>query len=139
MTGDAPRRSRLVPLATNALLLSVSLIASLAAGEVALRILHPSVRQPFLVRQSLESERGKFCSYDPQLGWMGKPGADASFHYLDCQHRVRQNRYGFRGTEYGFDRTGKKRLVVLGDSYVWGFGVENDQISRVGEQIQIAV
>jgi len=126
--GDARLKSRLAPLATNALLLSLSLIASLAAGEVALRLVHPSARQPFLFRQYLESERGKFCSYDPQLGWMGKPAADASFHYLDCQHQVRQNRYGFRGADYGFDRTGKRRLVVLGDSYVWGFGVENDQI-----------
>jgi len=125
---DAPRGSRPIPRAINALLLAISLVASLAAGEIALRILQPSVRQPFLVRQSLESERGKFCVYDPQLGWIGKPGVDTSFHYVDCQHQVRQNRYGFRGTEYGFDRTGSKRLVVLGDSFVWGFGVENDQI-----------
>ncbi|HEY8152622.1 MAG TPA: hypothetical protein VII72_00695 [Myxococcota bacterium] len=122
------RLGRLVPLAGNALLVTASLVASLAAGEVALRILHPSARQPFLVGQFLESERGKFCAYDPQLGWMGKPGIDAPFHYLDCQHRVRQNRHGFRGAEYGFERSDEPRIVVLGDSFVWGFGVEDDQI-----------
>jgi hypothetical protein len=110
------------------LLVLASLVAGFALGEVALRIVRPNARQPFVVRQSMESERGKFCVYDPQLGWTGKPNADASFRFVDCQHHVRQNRYGFRGTEYDFARTETPRLLVLGDSFVWGFGVENDQI-----------
>jgi hypothetical protein len=91
-------------------------------------VLHPTARQPFLLGQFLESERGKFCVYDPQLGWIGKPHAEATFQYLDCAHRVRQNRYGFRGSEHPTERGALPRLAVLGDSFVWGFGVEDDEI-----------
>ena len=91
-------------------------------------MLHPTARQPFLLGQFLESERGKFCAYDPQLGWIGKPHAEATFQYLDCEHHVRQNRYGFRGSEHALERGTRPRLAVLGDSFVWGFGVEDDEI-----------
>jgi hypothetical protein len=119
---------RTYPLLSRILLLMGSLAASLVAGEAALRICLPSVRQPFLVRESIESERGKFCMYDPLLGWTGKPYADDYFSYIDCRHHVRQNKYGFRGTEYGYARTATDRIVVLGDSFVWGFGVGDAEI-----------
>jgi len=76
----------------------------------------------------MESERGKFCVYDPSLGWTGKPGAAGDFSHLDCRHRVGHNKYGFRGAEYGFARTARKRVAVLGDSFVWGFGVEDEDV-----------
>lgn len=110
------------------MLLAASLVAGFGVSELALRIVRPNAQQPFLVRQSMESERGKFCVYDPELGWAGKPNADAAFQFVDCEHHVRQNKFGFRGTEYDFARTETPRMVVLGDSFVWGFGVENDQI-----------
>src|SRR5580765_1733195 len=94
----------------NSALLGASLLASLAGGEVVLRFVNPSSRQPFQVRQARESERGKFCAYDPDLGWAGKPGADDTFRYLDCEHHVHQNEYGFRGAGHPLDRTGVRRL-----------------------------
>jgi len=75
-----------------------------------------------------ESERGKFARYDSTLGWTGKENVQDDFLWMDVSHRVRQNRYGCRGGEYPFGRTGKPRLLVLGDSYAWGFGVEEQQL-----------
>jgi hypothetical protein len=110
------------------LLLSGSLAVSLAMGEAVLRVYAPLVRQPFLVSEYVENEQGKFCVYDPKLGWIGKPDMDSDYSALDCRHRVRQNKYGFRGTEHSFLRTSKKRIVALGDSFTWGFGVEDAEI-----------
>ena len=121
-----PRRIAFRP--SSVLLLTGSLALSLSAGEALLRICRPSVRQPFIVGEYMESERGKFCMYDPARGWTGKPGADADFSYVDCRHHVRHNAYGFRGTEHGFARTSKKRIGVLGDSIVWGFGANEEDI-----------
>jgi hypothetical protein len=103
------------------------LLAGLAAEGV-LRAVNPSVRQPFQVQAVQESERAKFSSHHPLLGWIGTPGAEDDFSYVDCRHHVRQNAHGFRGTEYPFVRDGDRRVVVLGDSFVWGFGVEGEEI-----------
>jgi len=115
-------------IALSLLLLAAGSAAALLAGEFLLRVIRPSVRQPFLVGEYVESERGKFCVYDPMLGWAGKPGVNTDFSYVDCRHHVRQNAYGFRGAEHGFARTAKRRIAVLGDSVVWGFGVEDGEI-----------
>lgn len=82
-----------------------------------------------------ESERAKFTRYDSLLGWAGLEGVGNSFNWMDTSHYVRQNRYGFRGSEHPFTRTDKSRLLVLGDSFVWGFGVEDRDIftSRLEE------
>jgi len=128
-TAGRPAESRrIIPRFSSILLLTGSFAASMAAGEAALRLCRPSARQPFLVSEYSESERGKFCMYDPNLGWAGRPNVAADFSFFDCRHGVRQNKYGFRGTEYGFARTAKKRIAVLGDSFVWGFGVEDTDI-----------
>lgn len=75
----------------------------------------------------MESERN-FCRYDPLLGWAGIENEEGDFEWPDARHRVRQNRHGFRGAEHGFPRTSRKRTVVLGDSFAWGFGVEEEEI-----------
>jgi lysophospholipase L1-like esterase len=49
------------------------------------------------------------------------------FQWADCRHQVVQNEQGFRGPAYG-PRGATRRIVALGDSFVWGFGVEEDEI-----------
>jgi lysophospholipase L1-like esterase len=37
------------------------------------------------------------------------------------------NSQGMRDSEYSIERTGKRRMLVLGDSFGWGFGVEHHE------------
>jgi lysophospholipase L1-like esterase len=111
-----------------AILLVGGVLAALGAGELAMRAVLPDARQLFRVQRVRESERGKFCRYDATLGWSGVPNADADFDYVDTRHRVRQNALGFRGPAPASARTDLRRLLVLGDSFVWGFGVEDAQL-----------
>jgi hypothetical protein len=81
-----------------------------------------------MMNEYAEEERGKFARYDPVLGWDGKENAEEDFEWLDCRHHVRQNKFGYRGVEYDLGEKRGRRFVVLGDSVVWGFGVENEAI-----------
>ena len=110
-----------------AALLLGTLLAALG-GEAATRLLLPDRVARARLSQVVESERGKFCRYDPVLGWEGRPDVQDEFQWADCRHRVVQNGQGFRGPAYGPARGAARRLVVLGDSFVWGFGVEEDEI-----------
>ena len=39
------------------------------------------------------------------------------------------NSHGLRDGEYALEPTrGKKRMLVLGDSFAWGFGVEREEV-----------
>ncbi len=114
--------------AATALLAAGGTLVGLALAEGLVRAVRPDVRQPFQVRLVDESERGKFCEYHPTLGWIGRPNVDDVYESFDCRHHVHQNALGFRGRDIGFPRTPARRLVVLGDSFAWGFGVEDDQI-----------
>src|ERR1051326_1711974 len=94
---------------------------SLTIAEVIVRLVFPSAGLRVRIARYLESERGKFCRYSPTLGWEGIPNAAQSFQYVDARCFVRQNQWGFRGTEFSKGIPLRKRIVVLGDSFVWGF------------------
>jgi lysophospholipase L1-like esterase len=96
--------------------------------EVVFRLVIPPPIDLLRLNRRVESERGKFARYDSLLGWDGLENADADFQWIDTRHHVHQNRFGYRGTAYDLPRNDKRRLLVLGDSYVWGFGVEDGEI-----------
>jgi hypothetical protein len=68
-----------------------------------------------------------FWSYDPLLGWAHRPNQQGPLVYPDFSISVSNNSRGLRDDEYPLERTGKKRMLVLGDSFGWGFGVELHQ------------
>ena len=74
--------------------------------------------------------RGPMHTYDPDAGWMGLPGLDA--RYLmpgSFEVRVVNNSRGLRGGEHSFEKpNGIRRIAILGDSFMWGFGVENNEL-----------
>jgi len=72
-------------------------------------------------------ERAKFWRYDPLLGWSHSPGQRGRLHHRDFTIEVSINSQGFRDIEYPIERIGKKRMLVLGDSYGWGLGVEQKE------------
>ena len=89
--------------------------------------LHPSPKQLLLP------------SANPTLVYELRPGVEATYTYLnplvrDWEYHVRVNAEGQRGPL--LDRaSGRPRVLVLGDSYAFGFGVNDDETfpQRLGE------
>lgn len=112
----------------NIFLLVVGIIVGLLLVEAVSRFFYPEHLNIAKIYRYAENERGKFARYDEMLGWIGKEDVSADFQWTDTRHHITQNREGFRGTLHPFKRGEKKRIAVLGDSFVWGFGVEDDEI-----------
>jgi len=66
------------------------------------------------------AEHYRFTGYHPLLGYDGLPNVRARFH----GQTVSQNAQGNRGDDVPFAKPqGVRRVVVLGDSQAWGYGV----------------
>jgi hypothetical protein len=101
----------------------VSLALSFAILEVGLRLfLHH--------RLKVMDERNVLYRYDETLGWFPQASVDVAFG-TNRRIRVRQNSAGFRDAEHGTKE--KARIVVLGDSFVWGYDVNAEE--RFTEQL----
>lgn len=73
-------------------------------------------------------ERVGFWCYDELLGWFHAPGGQGRFVHRDFSIDVNINSLGLRDTEYPLERTGgRKRMLIMGDSFGWGFGVSCDE------------
>ncbi len=70
------------------------------------------------------AERARFWVDDAKLGWAHAPGTRGRFNHPDFSVEVAINADGLRDDEYPKARTSDRRMLVLGDSYAWGFGVE---------------
>ena len=104
-----------------ALLLVLSLSLSILGAEMATRLVYGH----FLGKWG---ERAEFFSYDSLLGWRGRRNVEAQFQRTDFSVTVRQNRYGHPGVEYPVGKPlGKWRILLLGDSYTWGYGLDQDK------------
>lgn len=75
----------------------------------------------------------QFWRYDSRYGWSNVPGAKGVFQSFGFDTNVTINQRGFRGPMIPYERTrGKKRVEILGDSYVWGYGVnENEMFTSI--------
>src|SRR5262249_32893265 len=63
-------------------------------------------------------------AYSPEYGWTPRP----SFRYMLAGSETTINRLGYRGREYPPEHgPGKTRIVMLGDSITFGFGVRDDE------------
>lgn len=63
--------------------------------------------------------------YDPLLGWRNIPGWRAT----SLGRRLTINSQGLRDREYPYEPPpGVSRILVLGDSYAWGYGVSDEEI-----------
>jgi lysophospholipase L1-like esterase len=70
--------------------------------------------------------------YDPLLGWRNKPLKNEGTHFEFASDRffhVRHNSLGLRGEETTYEKPrGVKRILLVGDSYFWGYGVSNEDV-----------
>jgi lysophospholipase L1-like esterase len=112
-------------------LVLAGIAAGLLLGEFLVRTAVPNAAAQIRLYRYMELLQGKFTRFDPVVGWTGIADVTGSLTWPDTRSHVEQNRYGFRGTAHPFDRTDRRRIVFLGDSFVWGFGAdERDLFSR---------
>lgn len=109
-------------------LVIISTVCAILIGEIAIRALG---WKPMYV----SPERDRFWKYDPALGWSHNPGQEGVFETPQFRTVVSINSHGMRDREYNYERSeGKGRILVLGDSFAWGYGVgESERFSEVLE------
>jgi hypothetical protein len=74
------------------------------------------------------SERSRFYEYDATLGWKGVPQASGRFQRAGFDVRVTHNALGLRDPRPTLEqRFAPTQVLVLGDSFVWGYGVEQHE------------
>lgn len=95
---------------------AAAVIIVLLAVEVALRVTHV----PLDVHN---------VQFDSALGWRGIPNFTGTFRQPFATLPLAQNSRGFRDSERELAKPeGVKRLLCIGDSFTWGWGVEYDAI-----------
>jgi hypothetical protein len=93
----------------------------LAVAEVGARLFAPHWAPQHAERN--------FWTYDQLLGWAQRPGQRGTLRHSDFAVDVEISSQGFRDREYSVERVvGRKRMLVLGDSFAWGFGVERHEV-----------
>jgi hypothetical protein len=99
----------------------ISLVIVALFGEVTLRLLAPDGGKTV-------TERTRFCRFDHDLGWAPLE----NITHIDKKRgfSLHQNQFGLRGPDnMQLKKTpGRKRILVLGDSYVWGVSVSQDDL-----------
>jgi hypothetical protein len=107
----------------------ISLLIAALVFEGVLRILMPA-----RLRYST-GERSFFCRFDRQLGWAPLENISGRQSVEGKRFVVHQNQFGLRGPDdMLLQKTpGKKRILVLGDSYVWGFGANQENLFSAPE------
>jgi lysophospholipase L1-like esterase len=84
---------------------------------------------------TLGGERVTFCEYDDLLGWAHRPNMSAGFSRQEFSVDVTINSNRLRDHEYPVGRNEKNRMLVLGDSFGWGYGVDlTDRFDEVLER-----
>lgn len=112
----------------NLLLLAVSILVCLAAAEGIVRLLRPADMR----RASMP----RLMVHDDTLGWRGEPNTMKLYLLGDLTIEIKTNELGFRDDPFPpWDEVkDKKRILFLGDSFCWGFGVQKDE--RISEVIE---
>lgn len=80
---------------------------------------------PLYLQEPGAEKTGHRYLYDPLLGWRNIPGWEAT----TFGHPVKINRLGMRSSPIRREKPpGIRRLLVLGDSLMWGFGVSQEDL-----------
>jgi len=115
----------------NIILLSFAIVFALVILELALRIIsYDDTSRIERAQKSLKRDNEfTFYEYDRVLGWKNRPLSEGYFEMPDSRTYVKISSKGLRDKEYPYKKEpGTFRILVLGDSFAWGYGVEQDEI-----------
>jgi len=111
-------------LAQNLLLSLSAVLVCAALVEAFFRVLDRGPGGPSREATGPTAEHYRFNGYHPLLGYDGLPHARGRFHGATVTH----NSLGNRGPEAALgERAGVRRIVFIGDSQTWGYGVGDDE------------
>lgn len=105
--------------------LSIGMIFALVVLEVGLRLVTIPVVEIHRRGPVTFEDHRQFFTYDPELGWRGRPNVKGSFSGWEFTTLVHLNELGFR--THGLRHTKQPtqyEILLLGDSITWGYGVE---------------
>jgi lysophospholipase L1-like esterase len=105
----------------NLAIVIATLVICLLLFEAYFAVFNPQTARPNAVAARVWG----FYKYDELLGWRNKPGAAGVFSTPEFSTSVTINSKGLRDKEREYKKpAGIKRVIVLGDSFTWGWGVE---------------
>lgn len=87
--------------------------------ELSIRKINPE----FLKDKILFDDINWYCIFDENLGWTYRKNAKGLLYGVPFAI----NNEGYRGDDIRFDNKIKKRILMLGDSITFGFGVRNSE------------
>ncbi len=120
-------KERTIPsreLGKNAGIALVALALGLGLAEAGLRLFFP---QPLAERYGSPAAGGPLVAIDPELGWTLRKNVSGVTSDEAWQADLATNALGFRDVNHGEKTAGVTRVVVLGDSFVFGSGVKQDE------------
>lgn len=101
----------------------VSLAAGLAIAEVACRI---KLGEKFRAGSDTGTPEASFGRHDAEVGWTLLPNVSTRVVAEVFQYTLTTNSRGWRDVETPLAKpAGRRRVVVLGDSVAWGWGVDD--------------
>lgn len=108
------------------LLLGASLLFALVLAEAVLPHLRPfeEERRRYMRARNVFQYDERNVRFDPELGFFQRPGLSVPFSNREYRTRVQTDSRGFRDDEESLRHP---RLLVLGDSFAFGWGVEARQ------------
>ena len=106
----------------------VGLIVSAAVVLLSLLAIEVLARA-FLPQWAPPSADRTFWVYDENLGWANLPGSSGPLHHQDFSINISHNALGMRDVEVATEASpGTKRILLLGSSFSWGYGIESDEV-----------
>lgn len=109
------------PKTTILLTIIVLLTAFFSIAEITLAYVAPHMKEAGF-------HSGEGIEHDPLLGWRNKSNFSDTFKNNEFSIQVTTNSAGMRDQEYSQSRSDQKRMLVLGDSFGWGWGVSQSEI-----------
>lgn len=100
------------------LVLCLASVAAVLLAELGLRMAWPQI---------FPTHASGMYSPDPELGHVLTPNFDGQFTRAEFSIRVRTNSLGVRGPALAPRRPDTLRILCLGDSTAWGWGVTEDE------------
>lgn len=100
--------------------LLIAVIFVLALSEMICRFVMPEWAP-------LWQERSRSWVYHPEFGWFQKKDFHTTVQHPHFDIDVKTNAHGLRDDDYPYQRSSRHRMLVLGDSFVWGYGVEKEE------------